>query len=140
MSKFVPLTVEVSLSVGPEAAWKTMNDPEAIVRWAFAMDTWHCPWAKNDLRVGGQLTSRMEAKDGSFGFDFGGTYTIVEFPRRLAYTLGDGRQVNVEFEPHGTGTRAVETFDAEEQNSLEQQKTGWQAILDNYKKVAEAAS
>jgi len=140
MSKFTPLTVEVSLSVGPAAAWKAMNDPEAIVRWSFAIDTWHCPWAKNDLRVGGMLTSRMEAKDGSFGFDFGGTYTVVEEPRRLAYTLGDGRQVKVEFVPEGTGTRVVETFDAETQNSLEQQKNGWQSILNNYKKVAEGQS
>lgn len=137
MPKFVPITVEVSLNVGPEAAWKALNDPEFIVKWCFAIDTWHCPWAKNDLRVGGHLSSRMEAKDGSFGFDFGGTYTEVDAPRRLAYTMGDGRAVSIEFRAEGTGTRVVETFDAEGENSLEQQRSGWQSILDNYKRVAE---
>ena len=89
------------------------------------------------MRTGGKFISRMEAKDGSFGFDFGGVYDEVEHHKMIAYTMGDGRQVQVSFEADGDQTKVTETFDAETQNSLELQRTGWQAILDNFKKYVE---
>jgi len=141
MSVYTPITVEVLVNAAPEAAWKAFTDPAAIVRWNFAHPSWHCPTAENDLQVGGKFSYRMAARDGSFAFDYAGIYSALEAPRVLEFTLGDligeGRQVKVEFRPEAGGTRVVETFDAENQNSLDQQRQGWQAILDNFRAVAE---
>lgn len=100
--------------------------------------SWHCPRATNDLRVGGRQESRMEAKDGSFGFDFGGTYSVVEPEQRLVFTMDDGREVEVVFEENDGVTHINETFEAETENSEEMQRQGWQSILASYKRVAES--
>jgi uncharacterized protein YndB with AHSA1/START domain len=112
--------------------------PEHITKWSNASDDWHTPYAENDLRVDGKFLSRMEAKDGSFGFDFGGVYNDVKNQELIAYTLGDGRKVNIHFTNKDGGTKVVETFEAEDENSLELQKTGWQAILNNFKNYVES--
>ena len=117
--------------------WALWNEPEHITQWNFASDDWCCPRAENDLRVGGRLCYRMEAKDGSFGFDIEAIYDAVVPDNRLAYTLGDGRQVETRFEDVGESTRVVTEFEAEAENSAEMQRMGWQAILDNFKKYAE---
>ena len=118
--------------------WKYCPDPRHIVKWNNASDDWHTPTAENDLRVGGKFLSRMEAKDGSFGFDFGGTYTEVDPYRRIAYDMTDERSVEADFTEEDGNTRIVQTFDPERQNSLEMQRQGWQAILDNFKKYVES--
>ncbi len=119
--------------------WALWNEPEHITQWNFASDDWRCPRAENDLRVGGRLCSRMEAKDGSFGFDFEAVYDEVLRPSKLSYTLTDGRRVKTCFEDTGGGTRIATEFEAEAENSAEMQRMGWQAILDNFKKYAESA-
>ena len=107
------------------------------MHWNAASDDWHCPKAENDLRAGGTFSFRMEARDGSFGFDFGGTYTEVKPQQRFAYTIGDGRKVSVDFAKDGNGTKVTETFEAETENPLEMQRHGWQGILDRFKAYAE---
>jgi len=118
--------------------WEYFTGPTHIIKWNFASDDWQCPSAENNLVVGGTFNYRMEAKDGSFGFDFGGTYNEIKPNLLIAYTLGDGRKVSVTFASAGDQTNIVETFEAETQNSPEIQKAGWQAILDNFKKYVEA--
>ena len=118
--------------------WAFWNEPEHITRWNFASDDWCCPRAENDLRVGGRLCTRMEAKDGSFGFDFEAVYDEVVKDSRLAYTLTDGRRVETSFEDVGESTRVSTLFEAEAENPAEMQRMGWQAILDNFKKYAES--
>ena len=130
----VRITVETTVPVSPELAWEYWTEPRHITQWNQASEDWHTPRAENDLRVSGAFTSRMESKDGKFGFDFGGVYDAVEPHRLLASTLGDGRTVQVLFEPVPAGTRIVETFEAEGENSVELQRTGWQAILDSYRR------
>lgn len=132
------IIIETTVNVPVEKAWETFTQPQHITQWNFAIDTWQCPSAENDLREGGNFSYRMEAKDGSFGFDFGGTYDEVIENKRIAYTLGDGRKTTIDFIPQGNQTRVVETFDAENQNDIEMQRGGWQAILDNYKKHTES--
>lgn len=132
------ITVKATVNVPVAKAWESWNKPEHITKWAAASDDWHAPKAENDLRTGGVFSTRMEAKDGSFGFDFGGTYTNVKEHEVIAYTMGDGRTVEVTFKDNGNSTDIVETFDAESQNPIEMQQQGWQAILDNYKKYTEA--
>ncbi len=131
------ITIENTVNATAETVWKFWTEPEHIVRWNSSSDDWHTPHAENDLRVGGDFLSRMEAKDGSFGFDFGGVYTEVKTAELIAYTIGDGRKVKVVFTNLGDATKIVTDFEAETQNSIEQQKGGWQAILDNFKKYAE---
>ncbi|WP_316931032.1 SRPBCC domain-containing protein [Flavobacterium rivuli] len=109
-----------------------------MVKWSFASDDWHTTKAENDLRVAGTFSSRMEAKDGSFGFDFEGVYDEVETNKLIAYTLGDGRTVKIKFTDTGNETHIAETFEAETVNSEELQREGWQAILDNFKKYTES--
>ncbi|HLP15626.1 MAG TPA: SRPBCC family protein, partial [Bacteroidota bacterium] len=127
------ITVETVVNAPVEAVWKCWTTPEDIVHWNAASEDWHTTNAKNDLRAGGEFSSRMEAKDGSMGFDFGGTYETVNQYELIVYRLGDGRKVEVIFEPRGSQTHIVETFDAEHENSIERQRDGWQAILDNFK-------
>ncbi len=131
------ITVKVTVDAPVEKVWDYWTKPEHITRWSFASDDWHCPWAKNDLRKGGKFTSRMEAKDGSFGFDFGGEYTIVEPYNFIEYVMDDGREVKIKFEKDNNKTHVTETFEAETQNPVDMQKNGWQAILENFKKYAE---
>ena len=131
------ITVATTVPLAPERAWELYTDPRSVTEWNFAVDEWHCPSASIDLRVGGTHTARMEARDGSFGFDFGGTYTEVDAPRSLALVLGDGRKSRTTFEPSEAGTLVQTTFDAEAQNPVEMQRDGWQAILNNYRKHGE---
>jgi len=132
------ITVQTSVNAPVEKVWRLWSQPEHITKWAAASDDWHTTKAENDLRTGGTFTSRMEAKDGSFGFDFGGVYDEVRENEHIAYTLGDGRKVTIDFTPQGDKTGIVQTFDPESENPREMQQGGWQAILDNFKKYAEA--
>lgn len=131
------VTVEATIKVPVEKVWKLWSTPEDIKKWNSASDDWHTPKAENDLRKGGTFSSRMEAKDGSFGFDFGGVYDEVIPHQLIAYTMGDGRAVKVSFTANGNETKVSEIFDAEDQNPVEMQQAGWQAILNNFKKYAE---
>jgi uncharacterized protein YndB with AHSA1/START domain len=131
------ITVKAEVEVPVSKAWTVWNDPEHIKQWCFASDDWHAPYSENNLEVGGTLKTTMAAKDGSFSFEFEGIYEVVEENRRIEYVLGDGRRVQVLFNDKGNKTEVVETFDAESQNSLEMQRDGWQAILNNFKKQAE---
>ena len=132
------ITVEATVNAPVEKVWKLWSGPEHITKWANASDDWHTTRAENDLREGGKFLSRMEAKDGSFGFDFGGVYDQVKNNELIEYTLGDGRKVKIIFTGKGNETKVVETFDAEETNPVEMQRGGWQAILNNFKKYAES--
>jgi uncharacterized protein YndB with AHSA1/START domain len=132
------ITVEATVNSPVNKVWKFWTVPEHITQWNHASDDWHSPHATNDLRVGGSFSARMEAKDGSFGFDFGGVYDDVKTNERIAYTMGDGRKVKITFSSSGNETRIVEKFEAESTNSHEMQKGGWQAILNNFKKYAES--
>ena len=134
----IVLIIESTVNAPVEKVWKYWTGPEYITQWNTAIDTWHSPYAENDLRVGGKFLARMEAKDGSFGFDFGGIYDEVDINKTIAFTMGDGRKVNVQFTPNGDTTKIVESFEAETQNSIEMQRGGWQSILDNFKKYVEA--
>ena len=132
------LRVETTVGLPPEKVWELWTDPDHITNWYFASPDWHAPRASSDLRVGGSFVTRMEARDGSFGFDFGGVYLHVEKPRRLECRLGDGRSLVISFSALDSGTRIVEDFEAEQMNNPERQREGWQAILDNFKRYAEA--
>jgi uncharacterized protein YndB with AHSA1/START domain len=131
------VTVESTISAAPNKVWDFWTKPEHITKWNFAMDDWQCPRAENDLRVGGKYSARMEAKDGSFGFDFEAIYNEVIDQKKLTYTMGDGRQATTTFEGLGGTTKVATTFDAESVHDLEMQRAGWQAILNNFKKYAE---
>jgi len=132
------ITIESIISASTKKVWDYYTLPEHITKWNFASDDWHCPKAENDLRVGGKLKSRMEAKDGSFGFDFEAIYDEVINHKKISYNLTDGRQVITVFENQNGKTKVTTTFDAETQNSVELQRNGWQAILDNFKKYVES--
>lgn len=134
------ITVETVVAASLERAWEAWNTPADIVAWNFASDDWRCPSAHVDLRVGGAFGARMEAKDGSFGFDFGGTYTVVEPLRRLEYAMPDGRAVQVHFATDVEGIRVSESFDAEDMNTAERQRAGWQAILENFRRHVESGA
>ena len=132
------ITVENIIHAPVTKVWEYWTKPEHIVKWNNASDDWHTSWAKNDLRSGGRFVSRMEAKDGSFGFDFCGVYDAVTENEYIENTLDDGRKVQITFTAQGSNTSVVESFEPENINSLELQKGGWQAILDNFKKYTEA--
>ena len=134
------ITVATIVPVAPDRAWALYTNSNAVVRWNFASDDWHCPSARIDLQVGGTHKARMEAKDGSFGFDFEGTYAEVDAPRSLTLVLSDGRKSRTTFNPSTSGTTVETTFDADAENSVEMQRDGWQAIMNNYKKLAEQSS
>ncbi len=137
MSK-TEITVSTSVNADIKKVWELWNGPEHIVKWNTATDTWHTPRSTNDLNVGGKLTARMEAKDGSMGFDFEGTYDEIIHHELIKYTIADGRKVTVKFSSNGNVTDITETFEAEGTNPVEMQKNGWQAIMDNFKKYAES--
>lgn len=132
------LTVETTVAAPVKKVWEYWTKPEHITQWNSASPDWHSPTATNDLRAGGSFSCRMEAKDGSMGFDFGGVYDQVTLHEQIAYTMGDGRKVDIRFSSEGDATKVVETFEAEATNSLEMQQGGWQAIMDNFKKYTEA--
>lgn len=132
-----PITVTAHIKAPVAKVWKAWSDPADIKQWCSASPDWHVPTAENDLRVGGNFSTRMEAKDGSFGFDFGGVYDAVEENKHLAYTMADGRKVVIDFTAEGDETHVSETFDPESTNPVEMQRGGWQAILDNFKKHVE---
>lgn len=134
------LTVSVTVPLAPAAAWALYTDPAAITRWNFASDDWCCPAAQVDLVPGGRHSARMEAKDGSFGFDFEGVYSEVDPPHALTLVLGDGRTSRTCFAATDTGTIVETRFEAETQNPAEMQRAGWQAILDNYRRLAESVA
>ena len=131
------ITVKTDIHAPVKKVWEYWTLPEHITKWNNASDDWHTPWAKNDLRTGGRFTARMEARDGSMGFDFGGKYDVVRTNECLQYTIDDGRKVEVTFTSNGDATSVIEKFEAEETHPLEMQKGGWQAILDNFKKYTE---
>ena len=133
----VVITISSTISAPVEKVWKYWTNPEHITLWCNASDDWHAPRAENDLRPGGKFTTRMEAKDGSFGFDFGGVYDMVKPNELIEYTLEDGRVVTIHFSSLGDETRVVEMFDAENENPVDMQKGGWQSILNNFKKYTE---
>ena len=132
------ITVENIITAPVDKVWASWSMPVHITKWNQAADDWHCPSAENDLRPGGKFNYRMEARDGSFGFDFSGVYDVVQLNEYIAYTLDDGRKVTIRFTPMENNTQICETFEAEHENPVELQKGGWQAILDNFKKYTEA--
>jgi uncharacterized protein YndB with AHSA1/START domain len=131
------LTVQTTVNAPIEKVWESWNNPEDITNWCSASPDWHTPTATNDLREGGRFSSRMEAKDGSMGFDFGGQYTTVKKNETIEYTMDDDRKVKITFTPDGDTTKVTEQFEAESMNPIEMQQGGWQAILDNFKKYTE---
>ncbi len=133
------VTVATEVNAPVQKAWECFTDPAHIVQWAFASDEWHAPKAENDLRPGGSFSTRMEAKDGSFGFDFGGVYDAVKPNEYIEYTLVDGRKVTITFSQTGDHTKVVESFEPESENPVDMQQNGWQAIMDNYKRYTESA-
>lgn len=133
------ITIETTIHKDIDTVWEYWNNPEHIKGWAFASDDWEAPHAENDLEVGGSFTTTMAAKDGSTSFDFGGVYTDIVPGEKIAYTIADGRKVSVTFTKiDDNTTKVVETFDPESINPEDMQRTGWQAILDNFKKYTEA--
>jgi uncharacterized protein YndB with AHSA1/START domain len=132
------ITVETIVKAPVDKVWKSWNEPEHIMNWCHASDDWHAPASTNDIRTGGTFSTTMAAKDGSYSFDFGGVYDNVKEHELIQYTMGDGRKVEVIFTREGNDTKVVETFEAESANPLEMQRSGWQAILDNFKKYTES--
>ena len=130
------ITVETIVVASLERVWQAWNTPVDIKQWNAASDDWHTTRSEVDLRVGGGFSSRMESKDGSMGFDFAGTYTRVVDYQLIESALGD-RTLLVEFLPGDDGVTVRETFDAESTHSIEQQRGGWQAILNNFKRHVE---
>lgn len=132
-----PISIQATVYSPLSTVWEYWNNPEHIIHWAFASDTWEAPAATNDLRVGGKFVTTMAAKDKSASFDFSGTYTAVELNKHIAYDLDDKRHVEVIFEAFADGVHITVTFEPEEENSLEMQQQGWQSILDNFRKYTE---
>lgn len=133
------ITVATTVNAPLDTIWMAWTEPKHITKWNAASEDWHTPTAENDLRPGGKFNSRMEARDESFGFDFGGTYDEVKTNELIRYTLGDGRKVEITFKNHGKGVKITESFEPESTNPIEMQKGGWQAILDNFKKYVESS-
>jgi len=131
------ITVEKKVAAPIEQVWNAWITPEDIKQWNVACEDWHTTASTVDLRVGGSFSARMEAKDGSMGFDFGGTYTKIVEHKLIECSFGD-RSMQVEFHAGKDGVTIHETFDAETTNSEEQQRQGWQAILDSFAKYVEA--
>ena len=131
------INIETLVSADSAKVWDYYTKPEHIIHWNFASDDWGCPYSENDLRPGGRLKSRMEAKDGSFGFDFEAVYDEIIDHQKIVYTMCDDRQAIVLFEDLGQQTKVQISFDAENENPEDMQRQGWQAILDNFKKYTE---
>jgi uncharacterized protein YndB with AHSA1/START domain len=135
--EFTKITIKTSVNASIEKVWQYWTESKHVEKWNNASDDWHTPYAENDLRVGGKFLSRMEAKDGSFGFDFEGIYSDIIPFQTIKYGLADGREVEIMFKGKGQTTEVTEIFDAENENPIELQQGGWQAILNNFKKYAE---
>ena len=131
-----PIRVSATINADKSKVWDYYTKPKHITQWNFADPSWHCPEAKNDLKVGGIYFARMEAKDGSFGFDFEANYTEVTLGSSLTYTFG-GRNCSVELKEDNDTTQITVTFDPETENPIEMQQQGWQAILNNFKHYTE---
>jgi uncharacterized protein YndB with AHSA1/START domain len=131
------ITISTDIEATPKKVWEFWTLPKHIMKWNFASPDWHCPSAENDLRVGGKMKSRMEAKDGSFGFDFEAIYDEVSDHKKIAYTMPDGRTVVSTFEDVAGKTKVTTVFDAENTHPVEFQKNGWLAILNNFKSYVE---
>lgn len=138
MAQVTRITVEATANAPVAQVWKAWNTPSDIMQWSTPDPSWHTPSSENDLRAGGAFKNRMEAKDGSFGFDFEGTYDRVELHKEIAYTMPDGRKATTLFDGRGGKTHIETTFDAETENDPEFQKQGWQAILDNFVNYVES--
>jgi len=132
------INVETTISASTKKVWDFWTNTDHITKWNFASDDWHCPRAENDLKRGGKLKSRMEAKDGSVGFDFEAIYDEVIDQKKISYTMLDNRQATTIFEQVGDKTKVTTTFDPENQNPVDMQKNGWQAILNNFKTYVES--
>lgn len=132
------VTIEATVNAPVDKVWNYWTAPKHITQWNNASQDWHSPRAENDLKVGGRFNIRMEAKDGSFGFDFEGIYDKVVTNKQIAYTMSDGRKVDTTFTANGNTTKIVTVFDAESENPVQMQRDGWQAILNNFKRYTES--
>jgi uncharacterized protein YndB with AHSA1/START domain len=133
----IRISVETNINVPIYRVWEMWTAPEHITKWNNASADWHTTFAENDIRKGGKFLYRMEAKDKSAGFDFDGVYDEVKINQLIEYTISDGRKVKIVFTENGDETKIVETFEAEEENSIDLQREGWQAIMNNFKRYAE---
>ncbi len=132
------ISIETEVNASPTAVWDAWVTPEDITRWNFAVEEWCCPKAEINLEVGGKFNYRMEANDGSMGFDFEGTFTKITPNECIHYKLEDDRVVTIEFTETADGVKVIETFETEDENSADQQEQGWQSILNNFKKHVES--
>ncbi len=132
------ITINATVKGDVQKVWDYYTQPAHITNWNFADPSWHCPSASNDMRIGGKYIARMEARDGSFGFDLEATYDAVKDGEGFTYTMPNGRQVDTSFKKEGGQTNVTIVFDPEDENPLDMQKAGWQAILDNFKQYTEA--
>ena len=137
MEAIITITIQAVISAAVEKVWELYTTPEHVMQWNHASDEWHSPKAENDLTPGGKFNYRMEAKDGSAGFDFWGIYDKIKRDEFIEYTMGDGRKVKVAFTKNKNETRIETTFSAESTHPIELQRAGWQAILNNFKKYVE---
>jgi uncharacterized protein YndB with AHSA1/START domain len=131
------ITVATTVNASVQKVWAYYTQPQHITQWNQASPDWHCPKAENDLRIGGKFSSTMAAKDGSFSFDFWGIYDDILENELMMYTMGDGRKATISFASNGDVTEVVTNFEPEQENSLELQQGGWQAILDSFKNYTE---
>lgn len=138
MKNETTITVETTVNAPINQVWKFWTTPEHIMNWNNASDDWHTPRAENDLRTGGKFSSTMASRDGQQSFNFKGTYEQVEEPHLIIYTMDDGRAVKIMFTENREATDIKEIFEAESAHSIDMQKVGWQAILDNFKKYTES--
>ncbi len=136
-NKSISITVHTIVNLTVDKVWQFWTNPDDIVKWNNASEDWHTTKATNDLRIGGRFTYRMEAKDGSMSFDFGGVYNNIILHKQIDYVLDDDRKVSIIFTATNNTTEIQETFEAETENSIELQRFGWQCIMDNFKKYAE---
>ncbi len=134
------LTIDTIVKSSIENVWNAYTEPQHIVNWNFASSDWHCPKAENDMKIGGKYSARMEAKDGSFGFDFVAVYDEIIPFEKIVYTIEDGRKVITVFENLNDAIKITTVFEAENQNPIDMQKAGWQAILNNFKNYTERNS
>lgn len=130
------ITVQVTINATVKKVWDYYTSPNHIIHWNFADPSWHCPSAENDMRIGGTYKARMEAKDGSFGFDFEAVYTDISEGKNFTYEFG-GRTATVQFNDLGSETEVIVSFDPENENPVDMQQAGWQAILNNFKAYTE---
>ncbi|HRG02154.1 MAG TPA: SRPBCC domain-containing protein [Bacteroidia bacterium] len=137
MSKPV-ITIEAIVNKPIGIVWECWTKPEHITKWCFASDDWHAPSSTSDFKVGGKISTRMEAKDGSFGFDFWGIYNDIKTNEKVGVVLGDDRKWDTYFSVVDGSVKVVEEFEAESQNPIEMQQAGWQMILNNFKKYVES--